>query len=87
MKLNEARVTELAAVLDAGSISAGAQSLSVRKIAVIRPLKMWKARIGKLLFVKGNARCSRRAVLGPYAKSCKAIARGKPTGRPCLHGY
>jgi DNA-binding transcriptional LysR family regulator len=54
MKLNEAHLMQLAAVLDAGSIGSGAQSLGLTQPAVSRSLAMLEARIGKPLFVKGK---------------------------------
>ena len=54
MKLNESHLIQLAAVLDAGSISAGAQVLGLTQPAVSRSLAMLEARIGEPLFVKGR---------------------------------
>ena len=54
MKLSEAHLMQLAAVLDAGSISAGAQGLGLTQPAVSRSLAMLEARIGAPLFVKGK---------------------------------
>jgi DNA-binding transcriptional LysR family regulator len=54
MKLNEAHLTQLAAVLDAGSISGGAQMLGLTQPAVSRSLAMLEARVGKALFIKGK---------------------------------
>jgi DNA-binding transcriptional LysR family regulator len=54
MKLNEAHLTQLAAVLDAGSISGGAQVLGLTQPAVSRSLAMLEARVGEALFIKGK---------------------------------
>lgn len=54
MKLNVARLMELAAVLDAGSISPGALSLILTQSAVSRSLSMLEVWIGKHLFLKGK---------------------------------
>lgn len=54
MKMNEAHLMQLAAVLDAGSISAGAQVLGLTQPAVSRSLAMLEARIGEPLFVRGR---------------------------------
>jgi DNA-binding transcriptional LysR family regulator len=54
MKLNEAHLKQLAAVADAGSISAGALALGQSQPAVSRALAMLEARVGEPLFVKGR---------------------------------
>lgn len=54
MKLNESHLMQLAAVLDAGTISGAAQALGQTQPAVSRSLAMLEARIGQPLFVKGK---------------------------------
>ena len=54
MKLNESHLMQLAAVLDAGTISGGAQALGQTQPAVSRSLAMLEARVGQPLFVKGK---------------------------------
>lgn len=54
MKLNVARLMELAAVLDAGSISPGALSVVLTQSAVSRSLSILEVWIGEPLFVKGK---------------------------------
>jgi DNA-binding transcriptional LysR family regulator len=54
MKLNEAHLIQLAAVLDAGSVSSGAQLLGMTQPAVSRSLATLESRVGEALFVKGK---------------------------------
>lgn len=54
MNLNESNLMQWAAVLDAGTISGGAQALGQTQPAVSRSLAMLEARIGQPLFVKGK---------------------------------
>lgn len=54
MNLNESNLMQWAAVLDAGTISGGAQALGQTQPAVSRSLAMLEARIGQALFVKGK---------------------------------
>jgi DNA-binding transcriptional LysR family regulator len=54
MKLSEAHLMQLAAVLDAGSISHGAAALGLTQPAVSRSLAMLEARVGEALFQKGK---------------------------------
>jgi DNA-binding transcriptional LysR family regulator len=54
MRLNERHLVQLAAVVDAGGVSEGAQALGLSQPAVSRSLSMLEARVGQPLFVKGR---------------------------------
>ncbi len=53
MKLNETHLIQLSAVVDAGSVSKGAEALGMSQPAVSRSLAQLEARVGKPLFVRG----------------------------------
>ena len=71
MKLNESHLMQLAAVLDAGTISGGAQALGQTQPAVSRSLAMLEARIGQPLFVKD------KRPLQPTALAAQLAAHGR----------
>lgn len=52
MKLNEAHLIQLSAVVDAGSVSKGAAALGLSQPALSRSLAQLEARVGKPLFVR-----------------------------------
>ncbi len=54
MKLSETHLMQLAAVLDAGSVSRGALTLGLTQPAVSRSLASLEARVGEALFVRGK---------------------------------
>lgn len=54
MKLSERHLAQLAAVLEAGSVSEGAAALGQTQPAVSRSLAMLEARVGAPLFIKGR---------------------------------
>lgn len=54
MKLSETHLIQLAAVVDAGSVSKGAEALGLAQPAVSRSLAQLEARVGKPLFLRGH---------------------------------
>ena len=54
MKLSESHLMQLAACLDAGSLSRGALTLGLTQSAVSRSLAMLEARVGEALFLRGK---------------------------------
>jgi DNA-binding transcriptional LysR family regulator len=54
MKLSEAHLIQLSAVVDAGSVSKGAAALGLSQPALSRSLAHLEARVGKPLFVRGR---------------------------------
>jgi DNA-binding transcriptional LysR family regulator len=54
MKLNETQLIQLSAVVDAGSVSKGAEALGLSQPAVSRALALLEARVGKPLFERGH---------------------------------
>jgi DNA-binding transcriptional LysR family regulator len=54
MKLSEAHLIQLSAVVDAGSVSKGAAALGMSQPALSRSLATLEARIGKPLFLRGR---------------------------------
>lgn len=54
MQLNEAHLIQLSAVVDAGSVSKGAEALGLSQPAVSRTLAQLEARVGKPLFMRGH---------------------------------
>ena len=54
MRLNESHLMQLAAVLDAGSVTHGAIALGISQPAVSRALSALEARVGKPLFIRGK---------------------------------
>ncbi|WP_135447819.1 MULTISPECIES: LysR family transcriptional regulator [Tabrizicola] len=54
MKLSEAHLIQLSAVVDAGSVSKGALALGLSQPALSRSLAQLEARVGKPLFVRGR---------------------------------
>ena len=51
MKLSEAHLIQLSAVVDAGSVSKGAAALGLSQPALSRALGQLEARVGKPLFI------------------------------------
>lgn len=54
MKLSEAHLIQLSAVVDAGSVSKGAAALGLSQPALSRSLAQLEARVGKPLFLRGR---------------------------------
>lgn len=54
MKLSEAHLMQLSAVVDAGSVSKGAVALGLSQPALSRSIALLEARVGKPLFVHGR---------------------------------
>lgn len=54
MNLSETHLIQLSAVVDAGSVSKGAEALGMSQPAVSRSLAQLEARVGKPLFVRGH---------------------------------
>lgn len=54
MKLSETHLIQLSAVVDAGSVSKGAEALGLSQPALSRTIAQLEARIGKPLFIRGK---------------------------------
>lgn len=54
MKLSETHLIQLSAVVDAGSVSKGAEALGLSQPALSRALAQLEARVGQPLFVRGH---------------------------------
>jgi len=52
MKLSETHLIQLSAVVDAGSISKGAEALGLSQPALSRSMALLEARVGKPLFIR-----------------------------------
>ncbi len=85
--MNEAHLMQLAAVLDAGSISAGAQGLGLTQPAVSRSLAMLEARIGAPLFVKGKRPLQATALGAQLAAHGRAILAASRRASDTVTGF
>lgn len=87
MKLSEVHLMQLAAVLDAGSISMGAQSLGLTQPAVSRSLAMLEARIGEPLFVKGKRPLQSTPLGAQLAAHGRAILTASRQASDTMKGF
>jgi DNA-binding transcriptional LysR family regulator len=87
MKLNESHLMQLAAVLDSGSVSAGAQSLGLTQPAVSRSLAMLEARIGEPLFVKGKRPLQATALGAQLAAHGRVILTASRRASDTVKGF
>lgn len=87
MKLNEAHLMQLAAVLDAGSVGAGARSLGLTQPAVSRSLAMLEARIGQPLFAKGKRPLQATALGAQLAAHGRAILTASRRASDTVTGF
>jgi DNA-binding transcriptional LysR family regulator len=87
MKLSEAHLMQLAAVLDAGSISAGAQTLGLSQPAVSRSLAMLEARVAGPLFLKGKRPLQATALGAQLAAHGRVILAASRRASDTVKGF
>jgi DNA-binding transcriptional LysR family regulator len=87
MKLSESHLMQLAAVLDAGTISGGAQALGQTQPAVSRSLAMLEARVGQPLFVKGKRPLQATPLAAQLAAHGRAILAASRRATDTVKGF
>ncbi len=87
MKISEAHLMQLAAVLDAGSVSAGAQSLGLSQPSVSRALTMLENRVGEPLFVKGRRPLEATALGAQLAAHGRTILAASRRASDTVKGF
>jgi DNA-binding transcriptional LysR family regulator len=87
MKLNESHLMQLAAVLDAGTVSGGAQALGQTQPAVSRSLAMLEARVGQPLFVKGKRPLQPTPLAAQLAAHGRAILSASRRATDTVKGF
>lgn len=87
MKLSETHLMQLAAVVDSGSISGGAQTLGLSQPAVSRSLAMLEARIGEPLFVKGKRPLQATALGAQIAAHGRVILAASRRASDTVKGF
>ncbi|NBZ87307.1 LysR family transcriptional regulator [Stagnihabitans tardus] len=87
MKLSESHLMQLAAVLDAGSISGGAANLGLSQPSVSRALAMLEARIGEPLFVKGKRPLQATALGAQIAAHGRVILAASRRASDTVKGF
>lgn len=78
---------QLAAVLDAGSLTAGAQALGLTQPAVSRSLAMLEARVGEALFVKGRRPLQATALGAQLAAHGRTILAASRKASDTVQGF
>ena len=78
---------QLAAVLDAGSVSGGAASLGMTQSAVSRSLAMLEARVGETLLVKGRRPVQATALGAQLAAQGRAILTASRMASDAVRGF